>query len=90
MSKRLPLSDEKIASLRVISKEELARHKKASDCWLALYGLVLDVTEYVDVHPGTDLILEGAGKDATSLFEEMMHSDAARMIAAGYVIGRLQ
>jgi cytochrome-b5 reductase len=54
-----------------ISSEELRKHDKIDDCWTAIRGKVYNVTRYLDYHPGgIDQILRGAGKDATSLFDE--------------------
>jgi nitrate reductase (NAD(P)H) len=35
-----------------ISKGELAKHCKESDCWIAVEGKVYDVTAFLDDHPG--------------------------------------
>jgi nitrate reductase (NAD(P)H) len=40
-----------------ISKGELAKHCKESDCWIAVEGKVYDVTAFLDDHPGTTLLL---------------------------------
>lgn len=34
-------------------------------------GLVFDVTNYIGVHPGGDIILESLGTDATELFSKL-------------------
>lgn len=78
----------------VISLGELAQHNSADDCWMAIEGLVYDVTSYVSSHPGEEQILLGCGKDATSLFntkanQGIPHSSNADRIKAGLVIGRL-
>lgn len=52
-----------------ITPSELKKHRKKDDAWLALYGKVFNVTEYMDYHPGgTKTLLAGAGKDCTELF----------------------
>lgn len=54
-----------------VSHQELAKHNKESDCWMAVRGKVYNVTRYLDFHPGgRDQLMRGAGKDATSLFDE--------------------
>ena len=35
-----------------ISKEELAKHNKNSDCWVVYKGVVYDVTAWLEKHPG--------------------------------------
>jgi cytochrome b involved in lipid metabolism len=74
---------------RVFTLEEISKHSSANDLWISLHGRVYDVTSYVPSHPGHDLILDGAGKDATELFEEIGHSDKARTILKQFYIGDL-
>lgn len=38
--------------IRPISYEELAKHNKMDDAWLAIRGKVYNVTKYLDFHPG--------------------------------------
>ena len=47
-----------------ISLEELKRHEKIDDCWMAIRGKVYNVTRYMEYHPGNILSLSqttGAG-----------------------------
>lgn len=54
-----------------VSHQELAKHNKPEDCWMAVRGKVYNVTRYLDFHPGgRDQLLRGAGKDATNLFDQ--------------------
>jgi len=55
---------------RQISYEELARHKtKEQGLWVALFGKVYDLTDYVDEHPGgAQAVLDVAGLDGTETF----------------------
>ncbi|XP_037954496.1 cytochrome b5 reductase 4-like isoform X1 [Teleopsis dalmanni] len=55
-----------------VSKEELARHNKRDDAWMAIRGKVYNVTRYMDFHPGgVDELMRGVGRDATKLFDEV-------------------
>ena len=38
--------------LRNVTLEELAKHNKKNDCWLAIYDKVYNVTPYMKFHPG--------------------------------------
>lgn len=76
---------------------EVAAHNRATDCWLAIDGKVYDVTAFIASgnHGGKDAILEGCGKDATTLFNtrpmgsKTPHSDKARSFLPGFEIGTL-
>ena len=35
-----------------VTPKELAKHNLRSDCWMALNGIVYNVTSYMDYHPG--------------------------------------
>ena len=65
--------------------EEVAQHKKASDCWTVWQGKVYDITKYIKAHPGGKKIMAGAGKDCTELFNKYHH-----WVNANFIIGKLQ
>ncbi|KAK3363118.1 FMN-dependent dehydrogenase-domain-containing protein [Lasiosphaeria hispida] len=55
---------------KVFSAEEVAQHKSADSCWVVLYGIVYDVTDFLSEHPGgSKIILQLAGQDATDEFD---------------------
>ncbi|CAE7780161.1 cyb5r4 [Symbiodinium sp. CCMP2456] len=55
----------------VLTAEEVARHNQAADCWTIFQGRVYDISAYIDFHPGgKKQIMQGAGKDMTSLFHK--------------------
>lgn len=48
---------------------EVSKHTTQDDCWIVINGKVFDVTSFLTKHPGGRwIILENAGKDATSAF----------------------
>ena len=52
---------------------------------------VYDVTEYARDHPGgLDVLLEVAGKDATSEYEDVGHSQDASEIMQSFLVGVLE
>mmetsp|Transcript_15575 Transcript_15575/g.24217 ORF Transcript_15575/g.24217 Transcript_15575/m.24217 type:complete len:123 (-) Transcript_15575:249-617(-) len=70
---------------------DVATHKTKDDCWITVHGKVYDVTKYLSEHPGgEEIILESAGTDATTNFEDIGHSQGARDILTEYEIGELE
>jgi len=56
-----------------LSEADVAKHDKDSDCWVIIDGEVLDVTKFLEDHPGgKKAIMIYAGKDATEEFD-MLH-----------------
>lgn len=48
------------------SLEEVAKHNKKDDLWIAVKGIVLDVTNWLDEHPGgPQALFSHMGRDAT-------------------------
>ncbi|CAM8974666.1 unnamed protein product [Rhodiola kirilowii] len=75
----------------VYTLAEVAQHKSKQDCWLVVNGRVLNVTKFLDAHPGgDDVLLEVAGKDVTKEFENVGHSNAAQVLLAKYQVGILK
>ena len=56
-------------SNRIVTKEELRNHSTASSCWIAVDGIVYDVTKFLKAHPGgANVIIDVSGKDVTEDF----------------------
>lgn len=48
---------------RVISLEEVRKHKSQESCWVIVHGIVYDLSDFLDKHPGgATSILQYAGK----------------------------
>lgn len=70
---------------------EVAKHTQLNDAWIAVDGLVLDVTRFLSTHPGgPEILLEAVGRDASKDFEEVGHSSEAREKLREFQIGRLK
>ncbi|KAI0034093.1 cytochrome b5 [Vararia minispora EC-137] len=75
----------------VITYEDLKAHSKKDSLWVLLHGKVYDVTKFIDEHPGGDeVIMSEAGKDATEAFEDVGHSDEARDLLPGMLVGEFE
>lgn len=74
------------------TSEEVASHSNPQDCWLIIHGKVYDVSGWSG-HPGSMVIFEACGKDATTQFEtrpsgsKTPHSKTARELMSLYYIG---
>lgn len=57
--------------LALYTLKEVRQHRTRADAWMAINGIVYDVTPYIEYHPGgIDMMMAGAGKDASKLFEK--------------------
>jgi cytochrome b involved in lipid metabolism len=74
-----------------ITAAEVARHCDEGDNWMALRGVVYDVTLFQKYHPGGAALLAAcAGKDATAVYEYYHQWVAADQMLAPFIVGRLQ
>ena len=56
---------------RGIPMSEVAMHNTEDDAWTVFRGRVFNITPYLHYHPGgVDILMEGAGKDCTDLFNK--------------------
>jgi succinate dehydrogenase/fumarate reductase flavoprotein subunit len=54
---------------KIITPSELQKHNTPEDCWVAIHGIVYDLTDFADEHPaGPQSIYELAGFDGTEAF----------------------
>ncbi|MFH4982912.1 hypothetical protein AB6A40_009621 [Gnathostoma spinigerum] len=76
--------------LKRYSLEEVNSHNTPASLWIIIDKKVYDLTKFVDEHPGgSEVILEQAGKDATSSFYDVGHSKDAEEMAKEYLVGLL-
>ncbi|KAI9698495.1 MAG: hypothetical protein M1836_004076 [Candelina mexicana] len=73
------------------SMEEVAKHNKKEDNWVVVKGVVLNVTDWVDEHPGgPQALFTHMGEDATEEFEMLHDDEVIPKYAADIVIGRVK
>ena len=76
-------------ALRTIPVAELAAHNSPKSCWMALNGIVYDLTEFLSQHPGGGaILLKHSGKDATSVLKAYHPADIVQMLPQSAAVGR--
>ncbi|KAL2836724.1 FAD binding domain-containing protein [Aspergillus pseudoustus] len=73
------------------SMEEVAKHNKKDDLWIVVKGIILDVTNWLDEHPGgANALFNFMGRDATEEFEMLHDDEVIPKYAPHIVIGRVK
>ena len=79
-----------LTNLKTFTAAEIAAHNTRTDLWIIIHGLVFDVTKFQAKHPGgPQSLMDCAGKDATTAFEELYHSSTAREMLNELLVGKL-
>jgi cytochrome-b5 reductase len=74
----------------IYSLEEVGKHTSKTDLWIVVWNHVYNVTDYQEDHPGgKEFLLENAGTDATTAYEDIGHSTDAREILENFRIGKV-
>jgi len=85
-----PINVKGKGGLRPITMEEVKKHNTSNDLWTVLFGKVYNLTLYLDYHPGgAKKLMQGAGRDCTSLFNKYHPWVNANVIAGKLQIGYL-
>ncbi|KKK21614.1 hypothetical protein P175DRAFT_0427176 [Aspergillus ochraceoroseus IBT 24754] len=80
-----------MAADKELTFKEVAAHKTKKDLYLIVHDKVYDCSSFVDEHPGgEEVLLDVAGQDGTEAFEDVGHSDEAREILDGLLVGTLK
>jgi cytochrome b involved in lipid metabolism len=73
------------------SLEEIAKHNTKEDLWIAVKGIVMDVTNWTDEHPGgPQALFSHMGKDASEEFEMLHDDEVIPKYAPDIVIGKVK
>lgn len=69
---------------------EVSWHDNRHDCWIVVYDRVFDITSFINEHEGGDeVLLDQAGRDATTAFRGAGHGPAIYKRLEKYLIGEL-
>ncbi|KAF9697942.1 hypothetical protein EKO04_004403 [Ascochyta lentis] len=70
---------------------DVSEHASKKDLYIVVHDKVYDCTSFVDEHPGgEEVMLDVGGQDSTEAFEDVGHSDEAREILDGLLVGTLK
>ncbi|EKG11486.1 Major facilitator superfamily [Macrophomina phaseolina MS6] len=70
---------------------DVSEHASKKDLYIVVHDKVYNCTSFVDEHPGgEEVLLDVGGQDATEAFEDVGHSDEAREILDGLLVGKLK
>ncbi|KAL4916648.1 FAD binding domain-containing protein [Aspergillus aurantiobrunneus] len=73
------------------SMEEVAKHNTKEDMWIVVKGIILDVTNWLDEHPGgANALFNFMGRDASEEFEMLHDDEVIPKYAPHIVIGRVK
>lgn len=79
-----------MSSHKTYTWDEIKQHRSEKDCWVVLHDKVLDVTQFLNEHPGgLDPLNDMAGEDITSSFESIGHSSYALVKSKSFIVGTL-
>jgi len=74
-----------------LSYDDVAKHSSKKDLYVVIHDKVYNASTFVDEHPGgEEVLLDVGGQDATEAFEDVGHSDEAREILEGLIVGKLK
>ncbi|KAF2434274.1 putative cytochrome b5 [Tothia fuscella] len=70
---------------------EVSEHTGKKDLLVVIHDKVYNCSSFVDEHPGgEEVLLDVGGQDASEAFEDVGHSDEAREILDGMLVGTLK
>lgn len=71
--------------------DEVAKHNTKDDLWVVVKGVVMDLSNWLDEHPGgPQAIMNFMGRDATEEFEMLHDDEVISKYAPAQVIGRVK
>ncbi|KAJ9636499.1 hypothetical protein H2204_005332 [Knufia peltigerae] len=77
--------------VKTYKQSDVAKHNTKKDNWIIIHGKVYNVTDYSKDHPGgLDTLVEVAGTDATSAYEDVGHSEDAAEIMHKFLVGVIE
>jgi cytochrome b involved in lipid metabolism len=69
--------------------DEVEKHNLIDDAWVIIDKNVYDITYFLNIHPGGNILFQFAGKDITDYFYELHQLSVLTDTAEQYKIGTL-
>ncbi|KAI9759350.1 MAG: hypothetical protein M4579_002408 [Chaenotheca gracillima] len=80
-----------MAEAKEYTYSDVSTHTAKKDLFIVVHDKVYNATTFVDEHPGgEEVLLDVGGQDATEAFEDVGHSDEAREVLEGLLVGNLK
>ncbi|KAJ5906105.1 cytochrome b5 [Penicillium subrubescens] len=80
-----------MSATKEFTLQEVASHNTKKDLYMVIHEKVYDCTSFVDEHPGgEEVLLDVGGQDGSEAFEDVGHSDEAREILDGLLVGNVK
>ncbi|CAF3463914.1 hypothetical protein SNK03_004927 [Fusarium graminearum] len=80
-----------MSATKEFTMQDVAEHNTSKDIYMVVHDKVYDCSKFLDEHPGgEEVMLDVAGQDATEAFEDVGHSDEAREVLEGLLVGELK
>ncbi|KAJ5380877.1 cytochrome b5 [Penicillium cataractarum] len=80
-----------MSATKEFTLQEVASHNTKKDLYMVIHDKVYDCTSFVDEHPGgEEVLLDVGGQDGSEAFEDVGHSDEAREILDGLLVGNVK
>ncbi|KAI8931755.1 hypothetical protein NX059_011395 [Plenodomus lindquistii] len=80
-----------MADQKEYTYSDVSEHNTKKDLYIVVHDKVYNATSFVDEHPGgEEVLLDVGGQDSTEAFEDVGHSDEAREILEGMLVGTLK
>ncbi|MCM8830630.1 MAG: cytochrome b5 domain-containing protein [Candidatus Omnitrophica bacterium] len=76
MQKEYQTTEQKLTKYTL---EEVAKHNKANDCWMIINQKVYNLTDFIASGEHNMAIVEGCGKNATTLFFNRTREDGTKI-----------
>ncbi|KAF2848678.1 cytochrome b5 [Plenodomus tracheiphilus IPT5] len=80
-----------MADQKEYTYSDVSEHNTKKDLFIVVHDKVYNASSFVDEHPGgEEVLLDVGGQDSTEAFEDVGHSDEAREILDGMLVGTLK